>query len=80
MLDSTTDPDVILSTVRFIADTIWFPEIARAISLQVLADLFFDCLLERRVIPGKEEHAISTGMALASVLSIQLCIDPRSQE
>jgi len=80
MLDSTTDPDVILSTVRFIADTIWYPEIAGAISLQVLADLFLDCLLERRVIPGKEEHAISTGMALASVLSVQLCIESRSQE
>jgi len=80
MLDSTTDPDVILSTVRFVADTIWYPEIAGAVSPQVLADLFFDCLLDGQVIPGKEEHAISTGMALASVLSIQLCTEPQSQE
>jgi len=80
MLESTTDPDVIFSTVRFIVDTIWYPEIAGAISPQVLADLFFDCLLDGQVIPGKEEHAVSTGMALASVLSIQLCIEPESQE
>jgi len=80
MLDSTTDPDVILSTVRFIADTIWYPETTGALSPQVLADLFFDCLLDGQVIPGKEEHAILTGMALASVLSIQLCIKPESWE
>jgi len=28
MLDSTTDPEVILSTVRFAVDMIWYPEIA----------------------------------------------------
>ena len=79
VLDSITDPDVILSTVRFVADMIWYPEIAQAVSPHILADLFFDCLLDRRVIPNKSEHAILIGMALASVLSIQLCTDPQDE-
>jgi len=80
MLHSVTDPDVIFSTVRFVADKIWYTEIAGALSPNILADLFFDCLLDGRVIPGKEGHAISIGMALASVLSIQLSIETRSEE
>ena len=69
ILDSTTDTDVIFSTVRFAADTVWYPEIAGALSPNILADLFFDCLLDRRVVPGEAEHASSIGMALASVLA-----------
>jgi len=80
VLHSTTDPDVIFSTVRFIADTIWYPEIAGVLSPRVLEDLFFDCLLDGRVIPGKEEYAISIGMALASVLSIRLILKPESRD
>ena len=80
VLHSMTDPDVILSTVRFAADTIWYPETAGALSPHILADLFFDCLLDGRVVPGKEEHAISIGMALASVLSIQLIIAPEDRD
>jgi len=80
VLDSITDPDVILSTVRFTVDTIWYPEIAGALSPHILADLFFDCLLDGRVISGKEEHAVSIGMALASVLSIQLIIEPEDRD
>jgi len=76
ILDSTTDTDVIFSTVRFAADTIWYPEIAGALSPHILADLFFDCLLDGWVIPGKEEHGSSIGMALASVLSIQISTGP----
>ena len=76
ILDSTTDTDVIFSTVRFAADTIWYPEIAGALSPHILADLFFDCLLDGWVIPGKEEHGSSIGMALASVLSIRLSTEP----
>jgi len=79
VLHSTTDPDIILSTVRFAADTTWYPEIAGALSPHILADLFFDCLLDGRVIPGKEEHVISIGMALASVLSIQLTMEPKNK-
>jgi len=74
VLDSTTDIDVIFSTVRFAADTVWYPEIARALSPCVLAGLFFDCLLDGRVVHGKSEHASSIGMALASVLSIRLSV------
>jgi len=80
MLHSTTDPDVIFSTVRFAADTIWYTEIAGVLSPHILADLFFECLLDGRVIPGKEEHAISIGMALASILGVQLSIEPGSEE
>jgi len=76
ILDSTTDTDVIFSTVRFAADTIWYPEIAGVLSPHILADLFFDCLLDGWVIPGKEEHGSSIGMALASVLSIRLSTEP----
>ena len=80
VLHSTTDPDVILSTVRFVVDTIWYPEIAGVLSPHILADLFFDCLLDGRVIHGKEEHAVSIGMALASVLSIWLSMEPENNE
>ena len=79
VLESTTDTDVIFSTVRFAADMIWYPEIAGAVSAHVLADLFFDCLLDGEVIPGKLEYASSTGMALASVLSIQLSVDRQAE-
>ena len=80
VLESTTDTDVIFSTVRFAADMIWYPEIVGAVSPHVLADLFFDCLLDGEVIPGKLEYASSIGMALASVLSIQLGLDPRAED
>ena len=79
VLDSTTDIDVIFSTVRFAADTIWYPEIAGALSPHTLTDLFLDCLLDGKIIPGKSEHAISTGMALALVLSVQLSMEPESE-
>jgi len=79
VLDSTTDTDVIFSTVRFAADMIWYPEIARALAPHILADHFLDCLLDGRVIPGKSEHASSIGMALASVLSTHLTIEPGNQ-
>jgi len=79
VLDSTTDADVIFSTVRFAADMIWYPEIAGALSPHILADHFLDCMLDGRVIPGKLEHASSIGMALASVLGTHLSIEPENQ-
>ena len=79
VLDSTTEIDVIFSTVRFAADMIWYPEIARALSPHILADLFFDCLLDGGVIPGKSEHAGSIGMALASVLSVRLSMESEDE-
>ena len=79
VLYSTTDSDVIYSTVRFAADTIWYPEIARAISPHILANLFFDCLLDGQVIQDKLEHATSIGMALASVLSIHLSVETEGE-
>ena len=79
VLDSTTDVDVITSTVRFAADIIWYPEIAGAVSPYILGDLFFNCFLDGRVIPNKAEHATSIGMALCSVLSIRLCVEPENE-
>ena len=79
ILDSTTDIDMIFFTVRFAADTIWYPEIARALSPHILANLFFECLLDGRVIPSRSEHASSIGMALASVLSIRLNIESEDE-
>ena len=58
---------------------IWYPEIAGVLSPHILADLFFDCLLDRQVIPGRLEHASSIGMALASVLSVHLSMEPQNQ-
>ena len=75
VLYSTTDSDVIFSTVQFAADTIWYPEIAGALSPHILANLFFECLLDGQVIPEKLEHANLIGMALASTLSVQLSME-----
>ena len=80
VLDSTTDIDVILSTVLFAADTTWYPEIASTLSPHVIEDLFRECLLGGRVIPDKVEHANAIGLVLASVLSIQLCMEPERQD
>ncbi|KAF9649283.1 hypothetical protein BDM02DRAFT_1937572 [Thelephora ganbajun] len=80
VLDSITDTDIIFSTVRFAADMIWYLEIAGALSPHVLAGLFFDCLLDGRVIPGKLEYAGSIGMALVSVLSVQRSMAPEDEE
>jgi len=79
VLNSTTDTDVIFSTVRFAADMIWYPEIVGVLSPHILAGLFFDCLTDGRVAPGKFEHASSTGMALSSLLSIHLIAEPKNQ-
>ena len=80
VLESTTDTDVIFSTVRFAADMIWHPEIAKAVSPRILADLFFDCLLDGKVIPGKLEYASSIGMALVSVLSTRFSMEPQAED
>jgi len=79
VLSSTTDADVIYSTVRFAADIIWYPEVAGGLSAHTLADLFFDCPLDEQMVPGKSERASSIGMALASVLSTQLTMEPENQ-
>ena len=79
VLDYTTDTDVIFSTARFAADMVWYLEAAGVVSPNVLADLFFDCFVNRQVIPGKSEHANAIGMALASVLSTRLVVEPESQ-
>jgi len=79
VLDSTTDTDVIFSTVRFAADMIWYPETVEALSPHILADHFLNCMLGGRVVAGKSEHASSIGMVLASVLSIHLSVEPGNQ-
>jgi len=80
MLSSTTDNDVILSTVHFAADTVWYPATAGTLSPRDLVDLFFDCISDRRVIPGKSEQALATGMTLVSVLSIRLSMEPGNDD
>jgi len=77
MLNSATDSDVVFCTARFAADMILYPEIADILSPRVLANHFLECLSDGRVVPGKLEHASVIGMALASVLSIQLCTEPK---
>jgi len=76
VLSSTTDADVIYSTVRFAGDMVWYPEVVGALSPHILVQLLFDCLVDGQVVPGKSEHASSIGMTLAAVLSTQLTIEP----
>jgi len=45
VLDSTTDPDGIFSTVWFAVGMIWYSEIVMAVSPHTLADLIFGFLL-----------------------------------
>ena len=79
VLCSTTDHDVILSSVRFAADIIWYPAIAGVLSPYVLAELLFGCFMDKQVRPGKVDQASSIAMALASVLCAQLCLDPKDE-
>jgi len=76
MLDYTTDSDVIFCAAQFATNTILYPEIANILSPRVLASHFLGCLSHGEVFPGKLEHANVIGMALASVLSVQLCLEP----
>lgn len=80
VLYSTTDHDVIQSSVRFAADIIWYPEIAGTLSPYVLAELFFGCFVDKQVRPGKVEQASAVAMALGSVLSARLCLNPESED
>jgi len=80
MLSFTTDSDVIFYGARFAADTVWYPKIAGVLSPRTLAKLFVECISYERVIPGKVDHASVIGMALASVLSIQLCMEPERED
>ena len=75
----TTDKDVILPSVRFAADIALYPAIATIVPTHVLTDLFFECFTGWEIAAGKLDQARSAGMALASVLSVQLCLDPGSQ-
>jgi hypothetical protein len=79
VLYSASDSDSIFSTVRFAADFVRYPEIADIFSPDILTDLFFKCLLDRRVVPGRAEQASFIGMTLASILSIQLSVEPDSE-
>lgn len=76
ILGSATDGDVIYCTARFGVDTILYPDIADIISPGILKDHLLACLPDGRVPPDKLEHVNVIGLALASVLSIQLCINP----
>jgi len=80
ILNFTTDSDVIFYGARFAADAVWYPRIAGVLSPHVLTNLFLECLSYGRVIPDKSEHASMIGMALASVLSIQLCMEPERED
>ena len=80
VLYSTTDNDVILSSVRFASDIVLYPSLAAILPTHVLVDLLFECIFEWEILPGKSDQARSVGMALASVLSVQLCLDPESQQ
>ena len=80
VLDFTTDSDVILSTVLFSANTIWYPYIASDLSPHILSNPFLECLLDGRVISGKLEHANAIGLALASILSVRLSMEPEGEE
>ena len=93
-LNYSTDIDVIFSTALFAADVIGHPEIASALcatdvikhpeisgalSPHTLSDFLHECLLDGRIIPDKLKHVNAIGLALGSVLSIQLCMEPEPE-
>jgi len=80
ILNFTTDSDVIFYGAQFAADAIWHPKTVGAISPRILAKLFVECLSYGRIIPGRSEQASVIGMALASVISIQLCMEPERED
>ena len=80
VLDFATDDDVVFRTARFAVEMNLHPEIASVLSPDVFADHLLGCALDRRVIPGGLERTNMVGMALASVLSIRLCMDPESHD
>ena len=73
-MDVSGDPDVLLCSVRFAADIMWYPEIATSISLSGLSGIFHNCFLDGKIIPGAEERACYIARTLASVLNIHACI------
>jgi len=80
ILDFTTDSHVIFYGARFATEIIWYPEIAGTLSPHILAKPFVECLSYGRIIPNKLEEASVVGMALASILSIQFCIEPERED
>ena len=80
VLRSATDGDVIFRTAQFAAEMILYPEIADVLEPRILANHFLGCLEDGRVIPDRLEHTNAIGLALASVLSVQLCVDPERRE
>ena len=80
ILDSATDDDVVICAARFAADTILYPQVADILNPHMFAHHLFRCMDNGRVIPGKLEHMSVIGRALASILSIQLCVHPTSQD
>jgi len=83
VLHSTTDADVILSTVKFAADMIWYPEIAGALSPHILADLC-ECISDgsklespRELAPQPEPMLELMGMVLNFVMQAVLCAPSR---
>jgi len=78
MLNFTTDSDVIFYRTRFVADAIWYPEIASALSPRVLANA--GCTSYEQVIPGKLEYLSVIGVALGLALRVRLCVGPERED
>ena len=76
VLGSATDDDVVFCTARFAVDMMLYPGVADILPPFVLANHFLGCVTDSRVIRGGSERTSMVGMALASVLSIKLCMDP----
>ena len=79
VLDSAADDNVFFGA-QFTVEITLYPEIAGILSPAVLASHLLSSALGRRAVPERLERTNMLGMALASVLSVQLCIDPERED
>ena len=74
-----TDNSVIYRSAQFAINLTLYPQTADILSPSILADHFFGYLAGKQATPGWLNHMNTIGLALALILSVQLCTDPRNQ-
>ena len=80
VLGSATDDDVVLYSARFAVEMTLHPEMASIFSPVVLGNHLLSSAMGRRGVSTRSEQTSMIGMALASVLSIQFCMDPERED
>ena len=77
---SAIDRDIIFCAAQFAAEITLYPETVNAVEPHILANHFLGCLEDGQVIHDRLGHTSVIGLALASVLSVKLCMDPTSAD